>query len=128
MRRYAITFGVAVTLLSTSALAHHVQGWHHKSNAATFGDQRPSRWCGWWMRHHLQYGGPSLNLAINWAHVGMPAPGPAPGVIGVNRHHVFQVVEVTGTNRVLAISGNDGKRVRIRERRTNGVVAWRRLS
>jgi hypothetical protein len=80
------------------------------------------------MRHHLRYGGPSLNLAINWARVGMPVSGPAPGVIGVNRHHVFQVVQVVDANRVLAISGNDGKRVRVRERPTKGVVAWRSLS
>ncbi len=90
-------------------------------------------WCGMWMESHTGIHGPgNLAMAREWAHVGQPAPGPAPGVIGVMPHHVFQVIEVLGRDRhgnetVLAISGNDGNAVRTRPRSTAGVIAWRRV-
>jgi hypothetical protein len=85
-------------------------------------------WCGLWMRSQVgRDPGPSYNLARNWAHWGRPAWGPAPGVIGVLPHHVFKVIAVLGRGEVLAISGNDGHRVRTRPRSTAGVIAWRSL-
>lgn len=83
-------------------------------------------WCGLWMSQHV-YGRSirPLWIARNWARVGRPAHGPAPGVIGVQRHHVFRVVSVAGPGLVLAISGNDGNRVRTRIRSTRRVIAWR---
>lgn len=104
----------------TTNLAHSVLNVAHPAFA----------WCGWWMREHI---GQQLhrtipsdyNQAIAWAHFGHAAPGPAPGVIGVKRHHVVQVVKVLGPGRILAISGNDGHKVKTRERSTAGIIAWR---
>jgi hypothetical protein len=85
-------------------------------------------WCGIWMQGHTGIHGPgNLAMAREWAHVGQPASGPAPGVIGVMAHHVFQVVQVLERGMVLAISGNDGNAVRTRPRSTAGVIAWRRV-
>ena len=70
---------------------------------------------------------PALNLARNWARVGSAAHGPAPGVIGVMRHHVFKVISVPGPGKVLAVSGNDSHAVHTRVRSTAGVIAWRRV-
>jgi hypothetical protein len=88
---------------------------------------RPSAWCGYFMRTHTGLKDPALNLARNWARVGSSAGGPAPGVIGVMRHHVFKVISVVGRGKVLALSGNDGHAVRTRVRSTAGVFAWRRV-
>ncbi len=87
-------------------------------------------WCGWWMRQHVQelYGitlGAAYNRAIEWSHFGRPAEGAAPGVIAVKRHHVMMVVSVPRAGRIVTISGNDGHAVRVRERSTRGVIAWR---
>lgn len=80
------------------------------------------------MQGHTGIHGPgNLARAIEWARVGSPAMGPAPGVIGVLPHHVFQVIAVLGRDSVMAISGNDGNAVRTRPRSTAGVIAWRRL-
>lgn len=71
--------------------------------------------------------GPAYNLARNWARMGMALSGPIAGAIGVLPHHVFKVIAIVGPDRVLAISGNDGHRVRTRERSTRGVIAWRQI-
>lgn len=89
-------------------------------------------WCGWWMRKHVSETlgmnfGPDYNRAIAWARVGRPTSGPSPGVIAVKRHHVMQVVSVPSPGRIVAISGNDGHRVKVRERSTKGIIAWRSL-
>ncbi len=85
-------------------------------------------WCGLFMMQRTGIHGPgNLARAIEWARVGQRADGPAPGIIGVEPHHVFQVIEVLGAGRVLAISGNDGGAVRTRARSTAPVVAWRRI-
>lgn len=85
-------------------------------------------WCGMWMEQHTGIHGPgNLAMAREWARVGHPAAGPAPGVIGVMPHHVFQVISVMGNGKVLAISGNDGGAVRTRPRSTSGVIAWRQI-
>lgn len=78
-------------------------------------------WCGLWMESHTGIHGPgNLARAIEWRHVGQPASGPAPGIIGVMAHHVFQVIAVLGGGKVLAISGNDGGAVRTRPRQISG--------
>ncbi len=79
------------------------------------------------MQHTGIHGPGNLAMAREWARVGQPAGGPAPGVIGVMAHHVFQVVQVLGRGMVLAISGNDGGAVRTRPRSTRGVISWRRV-
>lgn len=89
-------------------------------------DPRPAKWCGFWMRQQVwRDPGREFNKAILWARYGSPAPGPAPGVIGVQRHHVFKVVEVIDRGTVLAVSGNDRNAVRTRPRSIKGVIAWR---
>ncbi len=72
--------------------------------------------------------GPEYNAARNWLNVCRPLPGPIPGAIGIQEHHVFQVVRVVGPDQVLAISGNDHNAVRTRIRSTAGVIGWRDVS
>lgn len=90
-----------------------------------------SRWCGKMLDMALRATGhpPGSNLAKAYAKYGRPAAGPAPGVIGIvprkGGGHVFVVTAVLSDRAVLAISGNDGGRVRERERSTRGVIAWR---
>lgn len=103
---------------------HHVS---HDRHAHSGYGPRPSAWCGYFMRQRTGIKDPALNLARNWARVGSPASGPAPGVIGVMAHHVFEVVQVVAPGRVLAISGNDGHAVKTRVRSTSSVIAWRRV-
>lgn len=118
---------------------HHVKRHaHHHAHASKrmVADGRPAAcrvriggrlipWCGCWLAQQFGLHDPSLWLARNWARVGKPAPGPAKGVIGVKPHHVFKVLKVVAPGRVLAISGNDGGKVRVRVRSTQGVIAWR---
>src|SRR5574340_827416 len=80
-------------------------------------DPRPAAWCGYWMRHHVSADpGRAFNLAIKWREWGRAIAGPIAGAIDVERHHVFKVISVLDRGRVLAISGNDGGRVRTRVR------------
>jgi hypothetical protein len=157
MRLFVAAVSVVSLVVSASAAdakprhgAHHHQVKHHVSKYRTqrvlharrhrlhqvattrtphgkgFGP-RPSAWCGYFMRMHTGLKDASLNLARNWAHAGSAAHGPAPGVIGVMRHHVFKVVSVIGPGKVLALSGDDGHAIRTRVRSTAGVIAWRRV-
>jgi hypothetical protein len=101
---------------------------HSRDYRAVAGLRRGLPWCGMWMEQHTGIHGPgNLARAIEWKNIGQPASGPAPGIIGVLPHHVFQVVQVLSNSMVLAISGNDGNAVRTRPRSTAGVVAWRRI-
>lgn len=93
----------------------------------------PARsWCGCFMSLHV-FGRNvrSLWLARAWTRIGRPARGPAPGVIAVYGRgrggHVGRVVRVVGPGRIVLLSGNDGGRVRQRERSTRGIIAYRRL-
>jgi hypothetical protein len=91
-------------------------------------EDRPAEWCGWWMRQHLGgHYGPEFNTAINWLRVGRPLDGPRPGAIGIQAHHVFQVVRIVGPGEVLAISGNDHGAVRTRIRSIGAVIGWRQV-
>lgn len=92
----------------------------------------PRLWCGCWLAKHLGINDRSLWLARNWAHVGSPASGPAPGVIAVFARgrrggHVGQITAVLGPGRIMLLSGNDGRAVRERERSTRGVIAYRNV-
>jgi hypothetical protein len=88
-------------------------------------------WCGWWMqiRTGITSAATKLNLnrAIEWAQVGKPSPGPCVNCIMVERHHVSQITRVIDGRTVIAISGNDGHRIRERIRRINRAVAFRQL-
>jgi hypothetical protein len=89
-------------------------------------EERPTEWCGWWMRQHLGgHYGPEFNVARNWLNAGRPLDGPRPGAIGVKAHHVFQVIRIVDRDHVLAISGNDHNDVRTRIRLTSDVIGWR---
>jgi hypothetical protein len=126
---------LVVCALASPALAHHHRSVHvshagHSSHHRYAGGNHQGwgvPWCGLWMESHTGIHSPGLALARNWEHVGHAAYGPAPGVIGVMPHHVFQVVAVLGRGEVLAISGNDGHAVRTRPRSTGGVIAWRQI-
>lgn len=87
---------------------------------------RPSAWCGWWLGHHLGMPLRHLWLARNWAKVGAPAHGPAPGVIVVWAHHVGIIVGRHASGWIVK-SGNDGNRVRERPRSVSGAIAFRRV-
>jgi hypothetical protein len=89
------------------------------------GDPRPRAWCGWFFRHRLGVADRRYNLARAWAGYGSPASGPAPGVVAVYPHHVGLITGVPGPGRIVMLSGNDGRRVRERERSTRGVIAYR---
>lgn len=87
-------------------------------------DPRPAAWCGWFLRQKKGIADRAYNLARNWARLGTPAPGPAPGVVAVWRHHVGEVRDVR-PGQILLLSGNDGHAVRERWRSVRGVIAWR---
>lgn len=82
------------------------------------------RWCGCYLAAHLGIQSRSLWVARNWAGIGHRAAGPGAGVIAVWRHHVGLIRAVDG-NRILLLSGNDGRAVRERWRSTVGIIAYR---
>lgn len=84
----------------------------------------PHAWCGCWLASHLGLSDRSLWLARKWAAIGSPAGGPRVGAIAVWPHHVGQITAVDG-NRILLLSGNDGRAVRERWRSTAGIIAYR---
>lgn len=88
-------------------------------------EARPARWCGWYQRTQVrQDPGPMYNLARNWKYYGSNARGPDIGVIVVWPRHVGQIV-ARGYRGWVVRSGNDGNRVRERERSLRGVIAYR---
>ena len=85
----------------------------------------PARaWCGCFLSKHLGLNNRGLWLARNWARVGQPT-GPVAGAIVVWRHHVGIIKQVTARGRAIVLSGNDGRRVRERERSISGAIAFR---
>lgn len=116
-------------------------GSHYTGSARAYGGRPagcPRLWCSCYAA--LEWLGLSpaesrrrgLWRARAFASIGTPAAGPAPGVIAVYRRgrrggHVGKVLAVPRPGVVLLKSGNDGGKVRIRERSTRGVIAWRQL-
>lgn len=86
----------------------------------------PHAWCGCYLALHLGIQDRSLWLARNWATVGNPVSGPQVGAIAVWRHHVGKITAVDG-NRILLLSGNDGRAVRERWRSMRGIIAFRTM-
>jgi hypothetical protein len=115
----------AVLALVCAGTATHAHPRHEKrilSHASP--DRRPSAWCGWWLRRQLGVSDRGFNLARRWAGYGTNAHGPAVGAIVVWPHHVGLITGRTGTG-FLVKSGNDGHRVRERERSLRGAIAFR---
>lgn len=83
-------------------------------------------WCGRFLDMVLRRTGHAKgsNLARRYAGYGHHAAGPCVGCIVVWRHHVG-VVTAVSHNGITVISGNDGRRVRERERSMRGVIAYR---
>lgn len=89
----------------------------------------PARaWCGCFLSKLLGLNRRDLWLARNWAGVGTRVSGPVADAIVVWPHHVGIIKKVTGHGRAIVLSGNDGRRVRERERSLAGVIAYRVLS
>ena len=106
----------------------HHYAHHHGVRSGTLANYsgrggRPHAWCGWQMRQWYG-GGPELNLARNWAHVGTNAGNPAIGVIVVWAHHVGRIVG-GGPGHWLIQSGNDGHAIRTRQRSVAKAIAFR---
>jgi hypothetical protein len=97
---------------------------HRRAFDANGNDVRPRAWCGWWLRHHLGVADRAGNRAAWWARYGTNAHGPAVGAIVVWRHHVGVITGQTSSGYVV-LSGNDGHRVRERERSLRGAIAFR---
>lgn len=138
--RTVFAAAIVLALASSPALArprHHHRHHHHVAaveRGAVRGD-RPAAcagiaWCGCWLRLHLGIADARLNLARAWASVGLPAYGPAAGVVAVWRHHVGLITENLGGGMIRLLSGNDGGAVReraISTRALGGVIAYRKL-
>lgn len=86
---------------------------------------RPHAWCGWWMRKATGILDKSLNVARNWAHVGVNAGGPRVGAIVVWPHHVGRIVARSSEGEWIVQSGNDGHAVRTRPRSLARAIAFR---
>jgi hypothetical protein len=82
-------------------------------------------WCGCWLRHYFGLADRALNLAINWARMGVAATADSANVV-VWRHHVGRLL-AHRAGMILVQSGNDGHAVRTRWRTLRGVVALRRV-
>ncbi len=99
---------------------------HRRLPLHRYADGRPRAWCGWYLRQVVGVDpGPAFNLARNWAHWGRNAGGPGPGVVVVWSHHVGRIVGQAADGGWIIKSGNDGNRVRTRERSLRGVIAFR---
>jgi hypothetical protein len=88
------------------------------------GDPRPEKWCGWQMRQWLHVADKRFNRAIEWRDYGSPADGPGIGVIVVWPRHVGRIVGGSAGAWIVQ-SGNDGGRIRSRERSVRGALAFR---
>jgi hypothetical protein len=143
MLRSMIAVALALALVSAAEARprhhhrHHIGRHRHRVLAAaqepgSTGDVRPSAcagiaWCGCWLRLRYGLSDVRLNAARAWATIGRDAGGPAVGVVAVWAHHVGEIVGVPGPGRIILRSGNDGGAVRVRERSTRGIIAYRQL-
>ena len=140
MKRAVLAIGIG--LISTQAHAHHRHHHHARhhvvasvahnwvapsnGNATPFSyGPRPRAWCGFYMRQLLGVADAAYNLARNWTHYGRHADGPASGMVVVFAHHVGLLVRPGSGGRWIVKSGNDGHRVRERERSIVGAIAFR---
>ena len=95
----------------------------HKAHASRFVPAGcPRAWCGCWLARHLGLSDKRLWLAIEWARR-FPRTSAHVGAVAVWPHHVGQIVGGRPGHWIV-LSGNDGHRVRRRERSTRGVVAF----
>ncbi len=136
--RYAII--LAIMFISSPALAkhhkhpfrestskhHHHAHYHgarhaHRGSGSAAG--RPSAWCGWYMRQVMNVADSAYNLARNWTHWGH-ATSPHVGAVVVWSHHVGKIVSGS-PGRWVVLSGNDGHRVKERQRSVAGAIAFR---
>lgn len=97
----------------------------HHSAASLSNGPRPRAWCGWYMALRKGLSDARLNLAANWAKLYGHASGPQPGAVVVWRHHVGELVSHVKGNNWVVLSGNDGHRVRTRERNISKAIAFR---
>ena len=108
---------------------HHAGRVHDKESRDVADPRRPSdcygfAWCGCFLKHYLHAvaNGLNLNLARDWADWGRRTVAHV-GAIVVWPHHVGVIVGGSPDHwRVL--SGNDGHRVRERERSVSGAIAF----
>lgn len=125
---------IALSLVVTPAFASHHHRHHHHFHHprratldVSFG--RPADcygipWCGCEMRHLMgELRDKSLNRARNWAHWGKETFAHI-GAVVVWPHHVGKIVGGSPGHWII-LSGNDGHRVRARERSIGGVIAIR---
>ena len=94
-------------------------------------DTRPSDcrgipWCGCWLRHQFGLTDKRLNQARQWAKLRPRVAGPCIGCVAVFAHSHVGIMTGYGRKPGMAIikSGNDGGRVRERERSIRNVIAW----
>jgi hypothetical protein len=111
----AIFLTLSLLILSAAVLPEPAEA---RGSATSIGG-KPARWCGWWMRTQ-KGGGPELNLARNWARWGRPSR-PQVGAVVVWSHHVGIITGRTASGWIVK-SGNDGGRVRERQRSVAGAV------
>lgn len=89
---------------------------------------RSSQWCAAFANLVLRrtgHSGTGSAVARSFAHYGSAAPGPAPGVIAVWRHHVGFVIGTEGPGRIRVVSGNHSRRVGEGVYPTRGIIAYR---
>ena len=88
----------------------------------------PRAWCACWLAKHLGKNNRRLWLARNWLQAGRRISHPQAGAIAVYARgrggHVGIVKAVPGPGRIVLLSGNDGNRVRERERSTRGIIGY----
>lgn len=85
---------------------------------------RPSAWCGWYMRQLMGVADRAFNLAREWASYGHATTAHS-GAIVVWPHHVGKIVGECHGSVCPVLSGNDGHRVRTRERSVARAIAFR---
>jgi len=89
----------------------------------------PSAWCACWLARHLGKRDRRLWLARNWLTAGPRISHPQVGAVAVYARgrrggHVGIVKAIPGPGKIVLLSGNDGGRVRVRERSTRGVIGY----
>jgi len=112
---HAIFLILSLLFLSAALLPEQAEA---RGSATSIGG-KPARWCGWCMRTQ-KGGGPEMNLASNWSRWGRPS-GPQVGAVVVWSHHVGIITGRTASGWIVK-SGNDGGRVRERQRSVSGAV------